>query len=155
MPPGAASSSLLRPGDGSPGPQLQRRSHARQATPCMLEPLPSGLSFAGNLDVRLQQVEAVPPAGALSADAADAPAAVDAAGEPGSAAGERGRRHSRLRWLFSAAAAPWRSRSVSASAEAAGPRDGQDAAGRSLSVSMHSQASMAPWATSLAELSSE
>lgn len=151
------------------GPSVDKRSQ--------LQVVPSGASLAqasgrcsAPPDEALQAVasgDTLSPAGSGEApadqavpaqhaalEAAVAEAAGQAAGE-GVPANEQAGRPSKLRRLLSAAAAPWRGRSITGAAEAAYPHGlGPDAACHSSSISM-SVGSVAPWAPSLAELSSE
>ncbi len=101
-----------------------------------------------------------PPGGQMAAgeQAAEEAPATGLAGEPtgeGVPVNAPAGQPSMLRRLLSAAAAPWRGRSISGTAEAGHAHGGSpDAPCHSSSVSM-SVGSVAPWAHSLAELSSE
>ena len=143
-----------------------------------LQAVPSGVSLPGagkglHGGAAADALQAVASGDTLSpAGSGDAPADQGAAGQhaveevpAGQAVGdpteedvpinEHGGRPSMLRRLLSAAAAPWRGRSISGAAEAAYAHGGSpDAACHSSSISM-SVGSVAPWAPSLAELSSE
>ena len=129
-----------------------------------LPAVPSGVSFGGGGGEPLAPLQAMPPVAgsgelsvfgsgeAASEACATAPTSPLAAAEPAGAVEVMAPRPSVLRRLFSMPGR--RGRSVSGAVEAPRVPGGTDGC-QSSATSMHSAASVGPWAASLAELSSE